>query len=215
MAAVRGVLAGDLRMGAIQSLGDVDLGTLLGNYHRAFPGVHVTIRNAGVRALVRQVVDGELDLAFVDRPLGPDERRVDVHRLGEDRLVLAVAVSSPLSRRKRVRLATLSAHQFVEYRKDSALRAHIDDVCDAVGLQRTSSAEIDTVPGMLELVAHEVGIAVLPEHTLRLAPPGRVVAIQMDPPITREIVLVAAADRPPSPAAAAMMEMVPSVAPGA
>jgi len=146
-------------------------------------------------------------LAFVDRPLGAREHRLEVRELGAEELVLAVAADDPLARRRRVRLAALAERDFVEYLPDSALRARIDAACEAVGLERRICCKGDTLTDRVELVAHGAGVSLPPPLALRTAA-GRVTAIATEPPIPLELVVVTAADRPLQPAAAALLELL-------
>ena len=204
VAAVRGLLRGQLRIGVIQSLGMVDLPALLARFHRRYPGVLVRLRNDGVPALVRATIDGELDVAFVD---GAWERdRVRERPLGAEALVLAVSSDDPLAARRVVPLRALADRDFVEFRADSALRARIDASCAEIGLRRRSSFEVDTLPHLVALVRHGVGVAVLPPLALRGV--DQVVAIPTDPPIQRELAVITAADRPLVPAAAALLDLL-------
>lgn len=202
--AVRGLLRGQLRIGVIQSLGIVDLPAVLARYHARYPAVGLRLHNDSVDSLVRATVAGELDLAFVDRPL--DGRGVRDRPLGTESLVLAVARADPLARRRRVRLAELTDREFVEFRADSALRARIDTTYAELDLQRRMSCEVDTISELIDLVGHGLGVALLPPLSVRA---DRVVAVGIDPPIPRELAVVTAADRPPSPATAALLALLP------
>lgn len=208
VAAVRGLLRGQLTLGLTQStLTLIDPPDLLARYHRRHPGVRIRARNNAVPALVSATVAGELDLAFVDRPLGPDGHRVHERYLRSDPLVLMVPRGDPLSRRRAVRLAELADRDFVEFRADSALRASIDAACAAAGLRRRICCELDTVADLIDLIGHGMGVSLLPPWPLRLAG-DRVVPVPVDPPIPRDLVVVTPADRPPSPAAAALLAML-------
>jgi len=199
VAAVRGVVRGRLRIGAIQAVGDVPMPRLLADFHARHPAVHIHLRHAAVPALVRDVVDGDLDVAFVDRPFDP--RHVHERPLAEQSLVLAVSDTDPLAARSRVALADVADREFVEYRADSALRARIDAVYDRLGIQRRGICEVDTITDLIGAVEHGIGIALVPPESVR---PG-IHALATDPRISRELVLVHAATRPPSPAAAAFL----------
>lgn len=207
VASVRSLLRGQLTIGVIQSLGIVNLPELLAAYHAKYPAVALRLRNDSVSALVRATVEGELDVAFVDRPL--DMRSVDDRPLGAESLVLAVSDSDPLARRRRrVKLASLEDREFVEFRADSALRARIDATYGHAGLRRRMCCEVDTIAELVDLVSHGLGIALLPPMALRRA--DRVVSLDIDPAIPRELAVVTAAGRPPSPATAALLEMLPA-----
>ena len=120
VAGVRGLVRGQLTIGAIQLRGRLDIPGLLARYHRRHPAVKLRLRHDSVTSLVRRTADGELELAIVDVPLGPQAGRVRAQALETEALLLAVAADGPLATRRRVRLAELSDHAFVEYRADSS-----------------------------------------------------------------------------------------------
>jgi DNA-binding transcriptional LysR family regulator len=208
VAAVRGLLRGRLAIGVVQSLGLVDLPALVTRFHQRHPAVTLRLRNDAVPELVRATVEGELDLAFVDRPL--DDRLVRAVPLGVEPVVLAVAAGDPLAARTSVPLVELAGRDFVEYRADSALRARVDASCAAVGLRRRMCCEVDTIADLVELVAGGLGVAFLPPRALPAA--GRVVGLRTEPVVPRELAVVTAAHRPPVPAAAALLAMLPEPA---
>ncbi|GAA1988187.1 LysR family transcriptional regulator [Amycolatopsis minnesotensis] len=210
VAGVHGLLRGTLTVGAIQTLGMVDLPALLTRYHRRHPAVGLRVRHSSVRGLVHATITGELDLAFVDRPLGQDADRVRAYPLAAESLVLAVAANDPLAHRGKVRIAELGDADFVEYRADSALRASIDAASREAGLRRRICCEVDVITDQVELVANGLGVALLPPLALRTAG-ERVVGVPTEPAIGREQLVVLARDREPSRAAVALLDLLPSL----
>lgn len=209
VAGVRGMVRGQLAIGAIQTLGPVDVPALLARFHRRHPAVTLRLHHAGVASLVRRTADGELELAIVDQPLGPQASRVRARALGTESLLLGVAAQDPLAHRRRVRLHDLADRDFVEYRPDSSLRASIDRACHAAGLERRVACEVDTMADLVELVALGVGVSLLPPAAVRMAG-ARAIGVATDPSVPRELVLVTPLDRAPSPAGAALLDLLDS-----
>lgn len=207
VAGVHGLLRGQLTIGAIQTLGRIDLARILVRYHRRHPGVTLRVHHDGVPALVDETLAGSVDLAFVDRPLGDHAGQVREHPLGSDALVLAVAAADPLASLRQVWLRDLADREFVEYRADSALRAQIDAACRAVGLRRRIGCETDVMTDLVDLIGHGMGISLIPPDALRTAG-DRVTALQTVPAIPRDLLAITAAGRPPTPAAAALLALV-------
>ncbi|MGB0095351.1 MAG: LysR family transcriptional regulator [Solirubrobacteraceae bacterium] len=207
VAGVRGLVRGQLTIGAIQLRGLLDIPALLARYHRRHPAVAVRLRHDSVTSLVRRTADGELELAIVDLPLGPQANRVRAHALGTEALRLAVPADDPLATRRRIRLDELTEHAFVEYRADSSVRASIDQACQGAGLQRHVAAEVDTIADLVEMVAHGVGISLLPPVAIRMAG-GRVLGLVTEPSIPRDVMLVTPLDHQPSPAAKALLTLM-------
>jgi DNA-binding transcriptional LysR family regulator len=207
VASVRGLVRGHLAIGAIQSLGQVNLPGLLARFHRTHPAVTLRLHHAGAPELVRRTADGQLDLAIVDPPLGPQGERVRATTIATESLQLAVDADSPLAHRSRVRLSDLADHEFIEYRPDSALRASIDRACQAVGLDRQIACEVDALPELVELVALGLGVSLLPPAAIRMAD-GRATGIATHPAIPRDLLLVTPLDRGASPAGAAFLRLL-------
>jgi DNA-binding transcriptional LysR family regulator len=207
VAGVRGLLRGRLAIGAIQTLGLVSVPGLLARFHRRHPAVALSLHHDSVPSLVQRTTDGELDLAIVDEPLGPQRARVSARPLGTESLLLSVAVDDPLAERRRVRLRDLAERNFVEYRADSSLRASIDQACKAAGLQRRIVCEVGTIPDLVELVAEGLGVSLLPPAAVCMSG-GRVVGLASDPAIRRELATVTPLDREPSPAGQAFLDLL-------
>ncbi len=75
------------------------------------------------------------------------------------------------------------------------------------GLQRRITSEVDTIAALVEVVAHGVGISLLPPAAIQMAT-GRVVGLVTQPSIPRELTLVTPLDHPPSPAAKALLTLI-------
>jgi DNA-binding transcriptional LysR family regulator len=212
VAAVRGLVRGHLAIGAIQAIGPINLPALLARFRRRHPAVTLRVHHEDVASLVRHTADGELDLAIVDLPLGPQGNRVRSQTIGVEALRLAVATADAIAHRSRIRLIDLADRDFIEYRPDSSLRASIDRACGEAGLQRRIVCEVDTVLDLVDLVALGVGVSLLPATVIELSR-GKAVGILTDPSIRRELLLATPLDRDPSPAGAAFLELLRSDAP--
>ena len=207
VAGVRGVLRGQLHIGAIQTLGVVDLPGLLAAFHRDHPGVTIRLSHDAAPVLALAAADGQLDIAFVDCPTDPARlTRVD---LGHDDLVLAVPLGDPLAERASIGLddPVLRGRGFVDYRADSALRAQTDVACAAAGLARRTTCEAQNMQYLAELVQHGLGVSVVPPASLR-AVTAQVSAIPITPPLRRDVCAVVAAGRPPTGAAQALLDLL-------
>ena len=207
VAAVRGLLRGHLAIGAIQSLGRVNLPGLLARFHRRHPAVTLRIHHVGAAELVRRTADGEIDLALVDLPLGPQGSRVRAHAIATETLQLAVAADDPVAHRSRIRLIDLADREFIEYRPDSSLRASIDRACHTVGLHRHIVCEVDALTDLVDLVVLGIGVSLLPPAAIRMTV-GRAIGVATDPPIPRELLLVTPLDHELSPAAGAFLHLL-------
>ncbi len=207
VAAIRGLVRGHLAIGAIQSIGRVDLPGLVARFRRRHPAVTLRIHHVGAPELVRRTADGEIEFAIVDLPLGAQASRVRVRAIATESLQLAVAARDPAARRTRIRLRDLADRDFIEYRPDSSLRASIDRTFDTLEMRRRIVCEVDALTELVELVTRGVGVSLLPPEAIRIAV-GRATGVATDPPIARELVLVTPLGRNPSPAGAAFLQLL-------
>ena len=207
VAGVRGVLRGQLHVGAIQTLGVIDLPALLAGFRRAHPGVTIRLSHDAASVLARAAADAQLDIAFIDGPTDP--ARLTRVEIGHDNLVLAVPQGDPLASRASIGLGdpALRDRDFVDYRPDSALHAQIDVACAAAGLARRTVCEAQNMQYLAELVQHGLGISVLPPMSVR-AVTAQVSTIRITPPLRRDICAVIAATRPPTGSAQALLDLL-------
>ena len=207
VAGVRGVLRGELHVGAIQTLGVVDLAALLTTFRKDHPGVTLRLSWGAAGDLARAVVDGELDVAFVDGPI--DRVRLMTTDLGHDALVLAMRRDDPLARRRTIRLSdpVLRDRDFVEYRADSALRSQIDAACTRARLARRVACEVANMQYLVEMVSCGAGLSLLPPMAIRPVADD-VVGIPVTPAIRRDMCAVVARGRPPLGAAQALLDLL-------
>jgi DNA-binding transcriptional LysR family regulator len=207
VAGVRGVLRGQLHVGAIQTLGVIDLPALLAGFRRAHPGVTIRLSHDAASVLASAAADAQLDIAFIDGPTDP--ARLTRVEIGHDDMVLAVPQGDPLAKRASIGLGdpALRERGFVDYRADSALRAQIDVACAAAGLARRTVCEAQNMQYLAELVQHGLGISVLPPMSVR-AVTAQVSTVRITPPLRRDICAVTAATRPPTGAAQALLDIL-------
>jgi DNA-binding transcriptional LysR family regulator len=203
VAAVQGLLRGTLAVGTMQILPPaVDLLAVLGRFHAAHPAVELRLRQAGTGTLLAEVRNGTLDLALV-APIGRPPQGITMHRLASDPLMVACAPSHPLAHRGPVDLADLAGERFVDFQPDWGLRMLLDRHFAAAGLERTSALEVNDVPSLLELVAHGLGIALVPEVATRY--PAAVRYLSLRPPAPTFDVAVATVGDPPAGQAARVL----------
>ena len=165
VAAVRGLLRGRLSVGVMQRLAGVDLPEALGRFRTRHPDVEIRLRQAAAAVLVDDVQAGRLELAFVALPAGL-LRGVARTPLVAEPMLLACAPDHALAGRAGVRLAALRDEEFVEFQRGWGVRLLLDQAFAALGIERRVACEVNDTPTLLDLVAHGLGVAVLPRPVL-------------------------------------------------
>jgi DNA-binding transcriptional LysR family regulator len=212
MAAFNGVEQGRLTLGAVQSLAAfIDLPELLARFHRQHPGIEISLVQSGAGNLLERMHAGEVDLVCVPRA-GDLPAGVSGHGIAREPLVLACAPEHPLSGAGRVSLADLAALPFVDFQAGWGTRRLVDAAFAAAGLRRRVAFEVGDPGIQLDLVAHGLGVALVPEAMARAraaAPrlPIAVVATETRAP-RWELVVAHMGRQPANPAAGVFLGML-------
>lgn len=166
-------LAGDLRIGFINSLGYEYLPTLLRWIAEDIPGLRAHLRQQSSAALTDQVRTRALDLAFVRAPLENTDG-LRVHHVLTERLIAALPQENPLARRATVALGDLAEYPFAGVSPGAlpGLAEQVRLACDEVGFVPRFHGCSDDLLGLLSYVASGVCVCLVPAQLRRHTMPG-------------------------------------------
>ena len=211
---VHGVLAGQLRIGALQTTGHtLPFASWLAEFALAHPRVEISVQQLAASEMVRLVADGGLDCALValldGHPAG-----LDVIPLLAEPIVLACPADHPLARETAVGLVQLADERFVEAPPAWAIRSEIDRAFAAAGLHRRIACVVNEWSMVLDLVAAGVGIALVPRGLDFTLHPRSTEALRLVPlqgtSLERRVDLVVPSGHAATPAARRFTELVRS-----
>ncbi|MGX1852794.1 LysR family transcriptional regulator [Streptomyces sp. NBC_01456] len=202
VAAATGEVRGRLAVGAISTVGAVDLARELGDFHARYPQVQISLLMDMTEPLVEKVREGALDVAFIG--MVPTARTTGVREkeLARGELVAVVPPDHPLAGREWTTLARVARENFVDYMAGSAARRQRDDAFRAAGLDSEVAFEVTSVELLAQLVRSGLGIGMVPQPTASGLPGLRTVRVRPAPERTERVVWSA---RGPSPAALAFL----------
>ncbi len=207
LAGLAGLETGSLALGVVQTFTTIDVPDLLAALHHRHPGVQVTLREAPTADLLTMVRGGELDLAFVALDATPLADGLEQVRAYRESIVAIVDASHRLAGRSRIRLADLADEVFVDFQAGQGLQTVIEKVCAEAGLKRTIGFGVGQMDQVLSLVAHGLGVALVPEPIARTS---GLPMIRLSPhPPKRRLALVSRAQEPHNPAARELISLLP------
>ncbi|MGO1908636.1 MAG: LysR substrate-binding domain-containing protein [Brevibacterium linens] len=206
-AAATGELRGTLTIGAIPTVTGIDLSAALGDFHRAHPGVQIRLRTGGSFDFIEAIRAGTVDVAVLGLPDADFPRGVDSAVVAHERLVAVVGQGHRFARRRRLRLADLADETFVDFPAESPGRAQSDRAFTAAGFTRRVAFEAMSTDVILDLVAQDLAVALLPPAVV--SPDLQVSIVPVTAGPTR-IEYLAWGDFNPSPAATAFVELLRS-----
>ncbi|MFF9074791.1 LysR family transcriptional regulator [Streptomyces sp. NPDC014646] len=202
VAAAAGEVRGRLAVGAIPTIGSVDLPAALRAFRLRHPKVRVVLREGASKDLVQEVRDGALDVAFLGvlpsyRPAGVNDRE-----LATGELVAVVAPAHPLAGETEVGLDRLARETFVDHPAGTAARAQSDEAFAAMGLTREVAFEVGSTDFIVRLVRSGLGVALQPAAFAEQLTGVHVLRVREAPARTERLVW---SRFRPTPAAAAFL----------
>jgi DNA-binding transcriptional LysR family regulator len=206
VAGVEGLMRGTLSIGIMQLLVAVRLPALLAGFRTLHPGVDIRLRQAGTTVLLQEVREGRLELAFASFP-DPAPPGLVGHELLNEAMMLACSSEHPLAGRATVRLADLRDEPFVDGHPAWGIRMSSDRAFRDAGIERHVAFAVNDMPTVLDLVAHNLGVALLPRSLVPLRTPLRFVRLRGNVP-RFNVTLAAPEHLELSPASRAFFAMV-------
>jgi DNA-binding transcriptional LysR family regulator len=159
-----------LRLGFMSAIMLADFPPFLRQFHDRFPSVTLTFQQLSADAQYQALVDGRIDMGFVDLAPGemdPQYRRdnIDACLALRKKLLVALPRGHALERRTRLPLRELADEPFVMLRRSSfpTIFDKVIALCHAAGFSPRIAAEGDSMPVVVAYCAAGVGVALVPE----------------------------------------------------
>lgn len=181
---------GEIRLGFPHSLGTNLVPSVVAKFRNAHPNVKFMLRLGTYNSLIRDLTEGEIDLAFIS-PFPDNCVEVIGEILMTEELYAILPEDHILADYQSVRLEQLKDEPFVMFREGYTLRMIVMEACKKAGFTPKISfegEETDTVRG---LVAAGMGISLLPEMALLGTNQMQPAKVRVtDPHVTRTIGLI-------------------------
>ena len=200
---VGGLARGRLAVGATPSLAATLVPPVLARFHSAYPGIELALREAGSMDLVAALEEGALDIALVILPVRHEV--LETQALLREELVVAVARTHPLAKRRTIAMSDLRDVPLVMFRQGYDLRSATEAACRAAGFAPTFAVEGGEMDGVLRLTAAGLGAAIVPSLVVEPRGPLRAVRIARSS-LTRTIGIAHRRDRRLSAAGQELIE---------
>jgi DNA-binding transcriptional LysR family regulator len=204
----RGVLA----IGANEATCLYVLPDVFAEYHRLYPSVQVSIYRNFSHKVLQKVEDGTVDVGIVTLPVKSPSLRV--HPIFRDRVMLMVSASSPLAKRKSLRLADLVEQQLI-FPKTGFTRQVLDKLFRPYRSRLRISMELASVGMIKRFVVADLGVSLISASFARdevRAKKAKLIPLE-DADLWRELGLVYRRDRSLPQAASTFIALIRQKAP--
>ena len=214
VAALRGVLAGRLRLGTIPfASAHVGLLALLRAYQESYPAIEVVVSDEGSLSTVTAILAGSTDAAFVGLFRDQLPAGLTHQLLALEPLVAVVGPDHPLRGAPAVDMGALAdCSRFLESHPDSGLRAQVDAACTRAGTRRQVACELRNPADLAALARQGLGAAIVPLRIAQAVADGDQASVLRlaDPQAVQPVAIIYSDPPPASPPAQAFLRLVHS-----
>jgi len=173
------VVAGELRVATIFSIGLHELPACLREYRLEFPDVDVRVEYRRSTEVYAAVQEGRSDVGLVAYP--SSRRGLRATTFWRDKLKLICCPGHPLASRKRVQLKMLEGQRFVAFEPDLPTRREIDRALRSAGVKVRMDLEFDNIETVKRAVEVENGVSIVPETAVsHEVAGGQLVAVEIE-----------------------------------
>ncbi len=161
---LQNVVAGELRIATIYSIGLHELPPFLKKFRTLYPDVEVKVDYRRSAQVYGEVLEGNADLGLVAYPA--KRTGLVIEDFWRDKLVLICHPDHPLAERKRVRLRDLAGEKFISFEPDLPTRKVIDRLLREQGIKIEHAMEFDNIETVKRAVEIENGISLVPQTSV-------------------------------------------------
>jgi DNA-binding transcriptional LysR family regulator len=201
-------LATTVHVAAIYSVGLGDMGQLVERFTTLHPKAHVHVEYLHPDRVYEQVLDGTADFGLVSFPR--KSRELTFLSWREEEMVLACAPGHPLAQGRGVRAVQLQGERYVGFDKGLVIRREVDRFLREQAVGVDVIMEFDNIENIKKAVEESVGVALLPEPTLRReVEAGTLVGVPLTGRrMVRPLGIIQRRHRTPSATALRLLEML-------
>jgi DNA-binding transcriptional LysR family regulator len=212
---VRDGLRGTVHLGTMQApaIPVLSVAAVIAGFRADHPDVHIDLlhTSGGSSELADMVRDSRLDLALVGLPEQPIAG-LRLTPVTSEPIMLACAGDHRLARRSSVELAALAGERFADMPPSWGTRMAADRAFGLAGIPRTIEFEVGDTESVVDLVRHDLAIAVLPASLIR-GRPGIACVPLSRPDVVFTTSVASPTSRRMSAASRALMEHIVRYAP--
>ena len=197
---LRDVVAGELRIASIYSIGLHELPPHLKAFRERYPDVELHVEYRRSQQVYTQVLAGDVDIGLVAFPTKRNGLQIEV--FSEDKLVLICHPNHKLAGRKRIKIEELNGEKFIAFEPDLPTRKVIDRHFRDHAVEIEHAMEFDNIETVKRAVEIESGVSIVPRNTVRQeVESGILTALEVEgPKMSRPLGILTKRNRARSPA---------------
>ncbi len=166
LAELAGAERGRLRLGSASGMVSADsLPAILKKLRKAHPHAEVSVTSGTSEELVKKILAGETDAAFISLPV--QARNVETELLSQDQLVAIASPRHALASQRVVSAFALAGEKLILGERGGNTRRLIDEFFAEAGLKPTVAMELSRQQAIKNMVAADMGVGIVPLSVAR------------------------------------------------
>lgn len=156
-----GATHGRLRIGSASAMFSADpLPQVLKELHARHPHAEVSVTSGTSESLVKQILAGDLDMAFVSLPV--EARGITTELLLRDELIAIANPQHPLAKQRVVSAFALAGERLILGERGGNTRRLIDQFFAEAGLHPKVAMELSRLNSIKRMVEEGMGVGIVP-----------------------------------------------------
>ncbi len=156
---------GRLRVGSASALVSTDhLPQILKELRTRYARAEISVFSGTSEALVRQILDGDLDVAFVSLPV--ETRGIKTEPLVRDELVAIATPRHALAEQRVITAKRLAEEKLILGERGGNTRRLIDEFFAKASVHPTVVMELSRLAGIKRMVEEELGVGIVPLQSI-------------------------------------------------
>jgi DNA-binding transcriptional LysR family regulator len=166
LAELAGAKHGRLRVGSASGMVSTDsLPAILKKLRKAHTHAEVSVTSGTSEELVKKILAGETDAAFVSLPV--QARNVETELLSQDQLVAIASPRHAMADQRVVSAFALAGEKLILGERGGNTRRLIDEFFAEAGLKPTVAMELSRQAAIKNMVAADMGVGIVPLSVVR------------------------------------------------
>lgn len=158
-------LTGEVRLGAIPTIGPFVLPRALPELKKKYPGLKLFLREGQTEDTLNHLRKGNLDVGLIAFPYPTPGLSVDL--IGNDTFLLVCPPGHPMARKKEVSVDEIAHDQLLLLEEGHCLRDHALSVCHIHNLEAPEQFKATSLETLVLMVAEGLGLTLVPSLAIR------------------------------------------------
>ena len=180
------LLSGRLGLGVIPSVAPYILPKLLPLVRETYPDLDLRLRETQTQFLVRELLDGSLDLLLLALPV--EDAAIETMRLFDDRFLLAMSQSARVSNSVRATLDMVESDKLLLLEEGHCFRDQALTFCGIRQAENIATFGMSSLSTLLEIVANGFGMTLIPEISAGLEARESIHVMRFEAPEPKRVI---------------------------